>query len=229
MEKRTPLVSPVARQALKTPRAAAIAGIVFSVLLGVSLVIIGIALPSTPREAGPWLSDPALKNAVLFALALVPFAGIAFLWFIGVIRDRMGPQEDRFFATVFLGSGLLFIAMLFVPVAMAAGLLGATSTSGELWQFGHSVMDLLATYTIKMAAVFMISIATISLRTAIMSRWLGWLGYGIAVLLLFGSALVLWIETLFPLWVFLVSADMLKARLHAQTEASMRDEEGPRT
>lgn len=33
-------------------------------------------------------------------------AGIAFLWFIGVIRDRSGAHEDRFFATVFLGSGL---------------------------------------------------------------------------------------------------------------------------
>ena len=40
---------------------------------------------------------------------LIPFAGIAFLWFIGVLRDRLGEQEDRFFATVFFGSGLLFL------------------------------------------------------------------------------------------------------------------------
>ena len=55
------------------------------------------------------------------ALNLVPFAGIAFLWFIGVLRDRIGEREDRFFATVFLGSGLLFVAMIFV----AAGIGGA--------------------------------------------------------------------------------------------------------
>jgi hypothetical protein len=42
------------------------------------------------------------------ALYLVPFAGIAFLWFIGVLRDRLGELEDRFFATVFFGSGLLY-------------------------------------------------------------------------------------------------------------------------
>ena len=47
------------------------------------------------------------------ALNIIPFAGIAFLWFMGVLRDRFGQQEDRFFATVFLGSGLLFLAMLF--------------------------------------------------------------------------------------------------------------------
>ncbi len=53
------------------------------------------------------------------SLNLVPFAGIAFLWFIGVLRDRIGEREDRFFATVFLGSGLLFVAMMFVAVAVA--------------------------------------------------------------------------------------------------------------
>jgi hypothetical protein len=223
MEKRVPLVSPSTRRALKTPRAAAIAGIAFSVLLGVSLFIIRIALPATPSEAGPWLSDPTRKNAVLFALALVPFAGIAFLWFIGVIRDRMGPQEDRFFATVFLGSGLLFISMLFVDIAITAGLLGAESVSSEIWQFGHSVVALLTAYALKMAAVFMISTATISLRTAIMSRWLGWAGYGVAALLLFGSALIPWIELLFPLWVFLVSVEVLRASFRMNAAAPVAD------
>jgi hypothetical protein len=28
---------------------------------------------------------------VSLALGLLPFAGIAFLWFIGVVRDRLGP------------------------------------------------------------------------------------------------------------------------------------------
>jgi len=49
----------------------------------------------------------------------LPFAGIAFLWFIGVLRDRLGELEDRFFATVFLGSGLLFLAMLFASCSSA--------------------------------------------------------------------------------------------------------------
>jgi hypothetical protein len=49
----------------------------------------------------------------------VPFAGIAFLWFIGVVRDRLGAHEDRFFATVFFGSGILFLAMFFAAAAVA--------------------------------------------------------------------------------------------------------------
>ena len=53
------------------------------------------------------------SNTVALGLNPVPFAGIAFLWFIGVLRDRLGEFEDRFFSTVFLGSGFLFLAMLF--------------------------------------------------------------------------------------------------------------------
>jgi hypothetical protein len=42
---------------------------------------------------------------------------------IGALRDRLGEFEDRFFATVFLGSGLLFLAMLFASAAVAAGII----------------------------------------------------------------------------------------------------------
>jgi hypothetical protein len=217
MDHRTALIPPEARQALKTPRAAAIAGIAFSVLLGVSLLIIRIALPATPHEAGPWLTNPALNNAALFALNLVPFAGIAFLWFIGVVRDRMGAREDRFFATVFLGSGVLFVALLFVDVAITAGLLGAPSVNNDLWGFGHSVIALLTSYSLKMAAVFMVSTATIALRTAFMPRWLGWLGYAIAAVLLLGAGLAPWVELLFPLWTLLISVHLLIVQLPTPT------------
>ena len=90
---------------LTTPRAAAIAGILFAVLLIISMVLIRISIPADPMEAGALLEQEARR--VSLALNLVPFAGIAFLWFIGVLRDRIGDHEDRFFATVFLGSGPL--------------------------------------------------------------------------------------------------------------------------
>jgi len=45
----------------------------------------------------------------LVGVDLAPFAGIAFLWFIAVVRNLIGDREDRFFATVFLDSGLLFV------------------------------------------------------------------------------------------------------------------------
>ena len=104
-----------------TPRAAAIAGILFSILLIVSLTLVRISVPADPQDAGAWLSGG--RSNVNLALNMLPFAGIAFLWFIGVVRDRLGQNEERFFATVFLGSGLLFLAMLFTSAGIAGGII----------------------------------------------------------------------------------------------------------
>lgn len=110
------------RKRLQTPRAAAIAGILFALLYGASLVLARLSIPDNlATDTAAWLKTSS--TTLTLALNLVPYAGIAFLWFIGVIRDRLGDHEDRFFATVFLGSGLLFLAMSFVGAALAGGLL----------------------------------------------------------------------------------------------------------
>lgn len=212
-----------ARGALRTPRAAAIAGIVFSVLAAMSLILIRLAVPANMRQASRWAIDPIHRSAVAIALALIPFAGIAFLWFIGVVRARMGEREDRFFASVFLGSGLLFVAMLFVSSALAGGLLAvaadaATSKSGQapqasqVWQYGREVTYVVMTiYAMRMAAVFTISTATISLQLGLLPRWIALLGYACALVLLLSVGYVAWVELLFPAWVFVVSAYILIA------------------
>ncbi|MBQ0822873.1 hypothetical protein KBI52_22040 [Microvirga sp. HBU67558] len=106
---------------LRTPRAAAVAGIVFSILLVIMFWVFRNAVPADPLDPGTWLADGS--RSVALALNLIPFAGIAFLWFIGVLRDRLGQKEDRFFATVFLGSGLLFLATLFMAATIVGALL----------------------------------------------------------------------------------------------------------
>jgi hypothetical protein len=68
---------------------------------------------------------------ISFSLNLLPFAGIAFLWFIAVVRDRLGQREDRFFGTVFLGSGLLFVAMMFNAAAAAGGIIRVLGSGSE--------------------------------------------------------------------------------------------------
>src|SRR5436305_9244770 len=115
---------------LRTPRAAAVAGIIFSVLLISALVLLRVSVPGHPAVPGAWLTDSRRRAAVTIALNLIPFAGIAFLWFVGVVRDRIGEREDRFFATLFFGSGLLFVAMLFVGAAVAGGLVASQPTAG---------------------------------------------------------------------------------------------------
>ena len=205
-----------ARSRLTTPRAAAIAGIVFSVLLIASLVLIRISVPADPQDAGDWLSG-GWRNVNL-ALNLLPFAGIAFLWFIGVVRDRLGQYEDRFFATVFLGSGLLFLAMLFISAAIAGGIIsifgaapGLLIESG-MYTFGRTVTyEIMNVYTMKMAGVFMISSCTLSLRTEIFPRWMAYLGLVLALFLLFSLGFFYWAPLIFPLWVLLISVHILWA------------------
>lgn len=200
----------VVGRSLRTPRAAAIAGILFAVLLTAAMVLVRVGVPAESGETGAWLMEPRSRRLVALALNLVPFAGIAFLWFIGVVRDRIGQREDRFFATVFLGSGLLFVGMLFVATAVAGGLLagaaGRTGAPNEVWG-PRVVFIVMNTYAMRMAAVFTISTATIGLRTGFMPRWIGFSGYAIALVLLLAIGITPWVRLLFPLWILILSLD----------------------
>lgn len=205
---------PITRTELTTPRAAAIAGILFSVLLITILVLIRLSVPDNPRDAGEWLTGG--WQTVKFALNLLPFAGIAFLWFIGVIRDRLGSKEDRFFASVFLGSGLLFLAMLFSCGAIAAGIIslfGATPgmlIESGIYAFGRVVVyEIMNVYTMKMAGIFMMSTCTLSLRTGIIPRWMAFLGIALALFLLLSIDFFYWAPLVFPLWILLISVYIL--------------------
>jgi hypothetical protein len=201
---------------MRTPRAAGVAGIVFSVLFAASFVLIHLAVPPGSDEPGAWVNDDAKRRAVVGGLQLLPFAGIAFLWFIGVLRDRIGPGEDRFFATVFLGSGLIFVAMFFAAGAVAAGLIGTAASTGNgdgvgsVWSVETRTAYTLATvYGLRMAAVFTISATTLASRLQVVPRWLVLLGYTSAAVLLIGAGFVPWLELVFPAWVLVISIQIL--------------------
>jgi hypothetical protein len=219
------------RQSLAAPRAAAIAGVVFSVLLILGLSMLRLAAPDDPSQPGTWLIDPDRRSAVRFALNLFPFAGIAFLWFMGVLRNRLGAQEDQFLATAFLGSGLLFVVSLFSAAALAAGLLETIADghillpNSETYYFGRrTIYTILNVFAFKMAAVFMFSTGTIGLRTAFLPRWVALVGYAFALVLLLVITNWVWIGLLFPLWVLLVSAVVLTMEFRRQHERTAADQ-----
>jgi len=202
--------STLTRANLKTPRAAAIAGMMFSVLLLGVLWLLRKSVPDDPREPGAWLNSES--NTVALAINLVPFAGIAFLWFIGVLRDRLGASEDKFFATVFFGSGLLFLGMLFAAAAVAGALIISFETApaqlieSATFHFARAAAySMMNVYTIKMAGVFMVTTSTIAIYTGFAPRWIATLGYLLALLLLFGSYYLSWSFVVFPLWVLVMS------------------------
>jgi hypothetical protein len=200
---------------LRTPRAAAIAGIAFALVLAAVVVLLHNAIPDSGARSD-WITDSSRRRQVSWALELVPYAGIAFLWFIGVIRSRLGDREDRFFATVFLGSGLLFIAMLFTAAALIGALLivydsSPTVPMDEVQLVGQTSIVLLSTFSIRMAAVFTLAVTSLGRRTRIVPGWLQAVGVLTALLLLFAPPRSVWAVLLFPAWVLLISVQILIA------------------
>ena len=201
-------------QKLRTPRAAAAAGVLFAVLFAAVLVLVRTALPEGAAPGSQWLEVGS--HRIRFAAVLMPFAGISFLWFIGVLRDGFGRLEDKFFSTVFLGSGILFLAMMFAASAVGAGLaassnaLGESAAHSDVASFGRMLLLTLSkTYALRMGAVFMMSLATIWLRTGLMPRWLALSTYVMAIALLIASDVSMWLTLVFPAWVLVVSVLLL--------------------
>jgi hypothetical protein len=204
---------------LKTPKAAAIAGIVFSLLLFAIFWLLRRSIPADPLERGAWLVTDT--GTIALALNLVPFAGVAFLWFIGVLRDRLGQLEDRFFATVFFGSGLLFLAMLFAAAALIGSvmLVASISEPGELtssatFRFARAAAFIIANvYASKMAAVFMFSTSTVVIYTSIAPRWIAYIGFLLALTVLIGGNYIGWGLAVLPVWVLMISVYILMDNL----------------
>jgi hypothetical protein len=199
---------------LTTPRAAALAGVLFGLLFGTALILIRTALPAGAEEGAQWLDAGSHKMKV--AAILMPFAGIAFLWFIGVVRDGFGRLEDKFFSSVFIGAGLIFLAMMFTASAIGAGLAASSrdvvdaAAHAEVATFGQMVLIALTkTYALRMGAVFMISLATVWLKTGLMPRWLVIVTYVLALGILFASDFSMWMTLAFPVWVLIVSVLLL--------------------
>ena len=222
---------PVERE-LATPRAAGVAGIVFAVLFVASLLL----LRSTVGKA---LSDQTVIRNVtgrdstiaVAGLYLMPFAGVAFLWFMAVLRDRIGAREDKFFATVFMGSGLLFVGLFLAGAAvegsLAAGHAFGTAASintaavGFARSLGYTFLFVLAT---KMAGVFTIVTSTMLLRLVRWPRWAAITGYAAALVLLFSVTFFEAVILVFPAWVATVSAYALATGgRRAATPSAARD------
>jgi hypothetical protein len=198
----------------RSRRSAAIAGILFAVLLLTAMVMLRLALSTDSLQS--LQSDAQRRTLIRWSLSLVPFAGIAFLWFIGVIREQIGDVEDRLFSTVFLGSGLLFLAMLFVGAVTSTSLmdmLAGTNVNADIWDYGrNSTQALFSVYAMRMAAVFTLSVSTLGLRTSAMPRWVAYLGYLSSLILLLAAGTQEWTQLVFPAWVLLVSVVILFTR-----------------
>jgi hypothetical protein len=220
----------VARRAA-TPVAGATAGIVFAVLFSASVIIMRRVWGGAAGESGTWLTGET--GLFKFALALVPFAGLAFLWFIAVARERLGRFEDQFFSTAFIGSGLLFLAMVFAGAATAGAIVAAAAhdpagfAASTTYAYARqAVVQIQTVYALRMAAVFQLSQATLWMRTGVMPRWTALLTYVVALVLLLVFTASWWVVLVFPAWVLLISVYILIAQLGGRQTVGGDDQSG---
>ena len=191
---------------------AAAAGIVYSVLAVVSLAIMRqVPEPATQAEWSAWIGDATHRRMLVLALALASVAAVAFLWFVAVVRRRVGDREDRFFATVFLGSALVNVAIWLVAVSVIAGLalahdpeVAALGVDGARYARGFASALLLVAAP-RIQAVFVASTSTIFLRTRIVPNWLAYLGYGLALVMFLAPIVATPLGLGLPLFVFVSS------------------------
>jgi hypothetical protein len=211
---------PSVNRGLETPRAAGVAGLAFAGLFVASIVLLRDQPSggSTAAEIRDFYLREDGGSVALVGVYLVPFSGIAFLWFIAVVRNLIGEREDRFFATVFLGSGLLFVAMLFIAAGVGGALLAAVKFQDEPVPSAETVVTIrslafgfLFVYAMRMAAVFMLVVSTIGMRLGVFPRWLVVAGYAAALALMLNVSYVEALVLVFPAWVAAVSVVILKA------------------
>jgi hypothetical protein len=203
---------------------AAIAGIVFCVLYLLSFV----AVRRIPRVS--WSDERILayyqgsKDGFLkfVALYVVPFAGIAFLWFLAAFRERvvrLAGSESPLLSTVQLLSGAIYVTMQFsaaatlvaAPLAFDSGLM-PTDNIGAIRPFLVLGETILVVFALRAAAVFMMAGTTRALRAGLFPRWFAFTSYALAIILVLSVARVRVVTLVFPLWIGTVSVLILVRR-----------------
>jgi hypothetical protein len=204
---------------------AAVAGIVYSILATVALLSIDrIPSPSsTELEWTEWIDDPENKWLLILFLNLASVSAVAFLWFVAVIRRRVGDREDRFFATVFLGSALVYVSLWLVAAsiiaspAVLASLEDGRPLDWEVYRLAEGTAAAILLVAIpRISAVFVASTSTVFLRTGVVPNWLAYVGYTVAFGLFFMPLVTTPLGLGLPLFVLVASVTILvtRARSH---------------
>jgi len=201
------------RARLGSIQAAATAGLVAAIGWVYALVRLldGPRVEASEDEILRYYSDPDTGWATLFVLQVLFVATAGFLWFVGVIRNRIGAGSPKLFDTVFFGGGILLAGLMFVGSAALAAPFVLAGNGGVDVDPGAAAMArsfayvILGVFTPRIAALFVFSSSTLGLRTGVLPRWLVVVGYLLGILLLVDVTISAPGVYAFPSWIALVS------------------------
>ncbi len=158
-----------------------------------------------------------------FGLYLVPFAGIAFLWFMASLHGWMiksAGREDRLLSSMQQGSALIFVALLFCSAAAGAAIaislqylgtpIPGPETASQLPELGYTLFFV---YALRAAAMFTLVTSRFAQSTNLFPRWLSIVGLLVGIVLMLSVTFSHLLVLLFPLWILLVCSFLFsKAR-----------------
>ena len=198
---------------------AALAGIIYAIVASVALLfVLDFPSPGLPdAELEAWFADAGNRWRLLAGLNLGTLSAVAFLWFVGVLRYRIGDREDRLFGTVFYGSAIIYSALWVIALAALAAIPAAIelfgtdvrADSGSAAATGGFASALLFIVAPKIQALFVLSTSTIFLRTSVAPKWLALAGYAFGIALFIVPVISKPVGIGFPVWVFVASVTVL--------------------
>lgn len=202
-------------------RAIGVAGILFAVLETVSILLLAAQPPPDANDAAmaAWFADAGNRLSIIAGLYLAPLAAIFFLWFLAAIRARISGPKNQLVATVFLGSGLLFIGCLLAAAAAWGGIAAAveyldigSEFDASSVLFGRGLAYSFAMMmSLRFGGVFIIATSTLGWRTGALPRPLVVIGYLVAAVMLFWVPYLDLLALVFPVWACLVSLVILRS------------------
>lgn len=213
---------------LRTARSAAVAGLIFAIAFTATVYLLRSAFPVGAFLESTALPSPDSISRARLGVAVIPYVGIAFLWFTAALNYHFGHADNRLFTTVFTGSGIVFIVIMLMIGAIAGAELSALAQG--LNPEGTSrvvpaitINELLGSYAPRMAAVFTLSLSTLGRLRKVLPPWLSIFGTITGLVLLLIPFGVPYVEYLFPAWAIVLSVYLFiadpggKARVSAET------------
>jgi hypothetical protein len=177
-------------------------------------------LNASDAEIVSFYSDPNNRRLILFAgLYLIPFAGIAFIWFIVSLQmweSGSAIRQNVLFSNVQLVCGVIYTALLFVggaSMSVVAAIVELTDTpinpvqARQFPQYGTSII---LVFAMRMAAMFVLTTSNLGRSTGILPRWFIYVGFVFAVGLLLVASLSAWLVIVFPAWILVFSTILLR-------------------
>jgi hypothetical protein len=170
------------------------------------------------EEIAEFYGSDDKRRVILVGLYIMPFAGIAFVWFIVALRMWISfsvRRENALLSNIQLVSGIIFVALFFAAAAassvLAASVEFADSTidpvvAREFPQYGNS---LLFVFGMRMAAMFVFTTSNMGRASGFLPRWFAYLGFAVGLFLLLSATFSVWLVLVFPVWVLMLSGFLL--------------------